>query len=254
MSSKVSIITINLNNRKGLKKTIQSVLAQTYANIEYIIIDGASSDASIEEILAVKDHLAFWISEPDEGLYSAMNKGLKAATGEYVLFLNSADCFYDEFVIERVMNNAANEEVIYGNLCILIKGKLRELKSAPVIEYHQKYQHNLPQHPVIFFKRNLINQLGGFDERYKIIADVVLISRLFSYAGRSYKFVDLPVTVFDTNGISSNQKNQGKIYNERCRFIKEEFPQYLNDLEKVYKKGNILTSAKEKIKNFISNI
>ncbi len=88
---KLSIITINKNNAYGLRKTIQSVINQTYSNIEYIIIDGASTDGSIDVIKKFEDKIDWWASEPDTGIYNAMNKGIKIATGDYCQFLNSGD-------------------------------------------------------------------------------------------------------------------------------------------------------------------
>src|SRR5688572_24379508 len=116
MPPRISIISINLNNSAGLKKTINSVLAQTYQAIEFIIIDGNSTDGSVTQIKAVAEHLDYWVSEPDAGLYNAMNKGLTAATGNYVLFLNSGDYLVDKFAIEKLVSNSSGEDVIYGNL------------------------------------------------------------------------------------------------------------------------------------------
>lgn len=248
MFPKISIVTINRNNSIGLRKTIQSVLSQTYSNIEYIIIDGNSSDASVNEIKTVENRLTYWISEPDKGLYNAMNKGLAKATGNYVLFLNSADYFHDDFVIEKLVAAADNADMIYGNLCILKGGKIHVLKSAPIIHYHERYQHNLPPHPAILIRRQLINELGGLDEDYKIIADVVLISKLFASKEHKYKFLDIPITVFDISGISSNPENQEEIYQERRRFIQDEFPEYLIDFEKIYKERSITERVIDKIK------
>ncbi len=249
---KVSIITINKNNASGLKKTIDSVISQTYMHIEYIIIDGGSSDESVDNIRTVDDHrLVYWISEPDTGLYNGMNKGLQRATGDYVIFINSGDYLYDKYVIDNLIRNSDYEDIVYGNLCILKEGKTQIVRSASEIYYHAKYQHNIPPHPVLLVKRDLMNKLEGFDENYKVIADVVLIATLFSDKARSYKFVNIPVTVFDMNGVSSNPQNQIKIYNERKSFIEKDFPAYLEDFEKVYSKPNIFEKIIEKIRKCV---
>jgi glycosyltransferase involved in cell wall biosynthesis len=251
MYPRISIITINRNNALGLRKTIESVLFQNYGHIEYIIIDGNSTDTSVDEIKAVESRVFYWISEPDTGLYNAMNKGLKKATGDYVLFLNSADYFYNDQVIQGLLTGLSGEDIIYGNLCTLKAGIIKELKSAPIISFHKAYQHTLPPHPVVLIKRRLINEVGGFDERFKIIADVVLIAKLFSSKDTTYKFVDIPVTVFDTNGVSSNPENQEHIYQERRKFILNEFPQYLDDFEKVYQKPGLIQRIFRKVKQHL---
>ena len=112
---KLSIITINYNNLAGLRKTVESVLAQTYREFEYIVIDGASTDGSAEYVRAQADKLTYWVSEQDTGIYNAMNKGVRAATGEYVLMLNSGDFLVDEYVVERILPELDGTDIVQGN-------------------------------------------------------------------------------------------------------------------------------------------
>src|ERR1700757_1115246 len=98
---KLSIITINFNDQLGLSKTIKSVISQTISDFEFIIIDGASSDKSLDIIKHYADKISFWVSEKDNGIYDAQNKGIAKATGDYLLFLNSGDCFYNEHIVEN---------------------------------------------------------------------------------------------------------------------------------------------------------
>ena len=102
--NKISIITVNYNDREGLKKTIESVINQTWQDFEFIIIDGGSTDGSREVIEQYKDKIDYWISEPDKGIYNAMNKGIKAASGEFLLFLNSGDRLIDKNITEKVIS------------------------------------------------------------------------------------------------------------------------------------------------------
>src|ERR1700746_2743427 len=115
--SKLSVITINFNDANGLEKTINSVLSQTVPNIEFIIIDGASTDKSVETIERFSDKIAYWISEKDKGIYDAQNKGAAKATGDYLLFMNSGDCFYDENVVKDLYEflKENTKKIIYGN-------------------------------------------------------------------------------------------------------------------------------------------
>ncbi|MFZ3274524.1 MAG: glycosyltransferase, partial [Lutibacter sp.] len=121
----LSIITINFNNLEGLKKTMASVLGQTWKEFEYIIIDGGSTDGSAAYIESQSQHLNYWVSESDKGIYNAMNKGIKVAHGEYLLFLNSGDEFYDLEVLEK--NNAAihTEDFVYFDILLIFANKTK---------------------------------------------------------------------------------------------------------------------------------
>ena len=133
---KLSIITINYNNAVGLKKTLDSVAAQTYTDFEYIIVDGASTDGSVDIIREYENALASrpsplashlkWISEPDTGIYNAMNKGIRLAHGEYTLMLNSGDYLVDEQVIEKVLLLLDGTDIIQGNTVSVINNKKNE--------------------------------------------------------------------------------------------------------------------------------
>ena len=113
---KLSIITINLNNRDGLQKTIDSVVSQTFRDFEWIVIDGGSTDGSKELIEQYADHFSYWVSEPDKGIYNAMNKGIKVAKGEYLQFLNSGDWLVDEKALERCFWHESKADIAYGDL------------------------------------------------------------------------------------------------------------------------------------------
>ena len=111
---KLSIITINLNNAAGLRKTIESVVNQTFTDYEYLIIDGGSTDGSVEVIKEFADKITYWVSEPDKGIYNAMNKGILKARGEYLQFLNSGDWLVDNEVLFRVFSLNHFEDILYG--------------------------------------------------------------------------------------------------------------------------------------------
>ena len=127
---KLSIITINYNNLSGLKKTFASVLSQTYKDFEYIVIDGASNDGSAEEMAEHKDMITYCLSEPDNGVYDAMNKGIKVATADYCIFMNSGDCFFTDNVVEKVAHLLDGTDILYGNTHYT-DGKIRYSKDEP---------------------------------------------------------------------------------------------------------------------------
>lgn len=114
----ISVITINYNNSTGLRKTIQSVIAQTYNNIEYIVIDGGSTDGSKSVIEEYEKDIDFWVSEPDGGIYPAMNKGTSHAHGDYCIYMNSGDIFYSKDVLQKVVDSNPKEDIVCGDLCI----------------------------------------------------------------------------------------------------------------------------------------
>ena len=111
---KYSIITVNFNNKEGLRKTIESVIHQTFRDFEFIIIDGGSTDGSVDVLREYDSQINFWVSEPDGGIYQGMNKGIKKATGEYLNFMNSGDCFYSTDILEKVSNYHSNADFIVG--------------------------------------------------------------------------------------------------------------------------------------------
>ena len=245
----LSVVTINWNNGIGLEKTIESVLNQSFKDIEYIIIDGGSTDNSKTIIQQFSQYIDIAISEQDSGIYDAMNKGLAKAKGEYILFLNSGDMLYAPNVLQELFNEISGEDYFYGNVALMNDAQeIKILPSAETIYFADRYQHNLPMQPVFFAKKKLLQQFGGFDEQYKIIADVALIAKICS-SNAKYKFINIPVTLFDTSGISSQQKNQAKIYRERQHFVKSNFPQYLEDFEHLYKR-NFLKSVLNKLKSW----
>ena len=138
---KLSIITVNYNNRDGLQKTIDSVICQTFKDYEWIIIDGGSTDGSRELIEQYQDHFAYWCSEPDKGVYNAMNKGIAKAKGEYVNFMNSGDCFADANVLERLFADGYDEDIIAG-LVQLSNGKILNQNDENLVIIQNAFESN----------------------------------------------------------------------------------------------------------------
>jgi len=168
---KYSIITINYNNCNGLRRTIESVINQTYKDFEYIIIDGGSTDGSVDVIKQYADKIDYWVSEPDKGIYNAMNKGILQAHGEYLNFMNSGDCFYDNRRLEVVSNSRLNADIIIGQDYHenLQTGEKFSSLLPPNINTFFLYVATFP-HQSSFFKNKLLkNEL--YDEKLKIVSD-----------------------------------------------------------------------------------
>lgn len=182
---KISIITVVYNNEKTIEDAIQSVLNQSYPNIEYVIIDGGSKDNTVSIINKYKEQLGYFVSEKDNGLYDAMNKGVKACTGDVVGILNSDDLYQDHNVIRDVMeqfNKDSNLDLLYGDL-VYVKSDdtnnvVRNWKSK---QYYDRFfeNANVPPHPSLFVKNHVYKQAGLFDLNYALAADYELMLRIF---------------------------------------------------------------------------
>ena len=165
---KLSIITVNLNDCNGLKKTIESVICQTFTDYEYIVIDGASTDGSVDVIKQYANKITYWVSEPDTGIYNAMNKGILQAKGEYCLFLNSGDWLVENNILEKVFSITFDEDIVYGYD--------KHVGSSKVKCYPEKWNFRvflddtLP-HVASFIKRNLFYEVAFYNEENKAISD-----------------------------------------------------------------------------------
>jgi glycosyltransferase involved in cell wall biosynthesis len=243
--AKVSIITINLNNINGLEKTIASVLTQTFKNIEFIIIDGGSADGSIEFIEKNVCQIAYWLSEPDKGIYHAMNKGIINATGDYCFFLNSGDYFADNEVLERIFDKNPSEDILFGNLYVTKNGKMVEKAYGKVkLTFSDVYAHTI-KHQAAFVKRDLFFKFGQYNENRKIIADWEFFIKTIGLGNVSYKYINAFIAYFNNDGISNNCDNLVNI--ERINVIHENIPLLMHeDFEflKAYKKYEHLYNNK----------
>ena len=220
MAKKYSIITVNLNNNEGLKRTIQSVIKQTSDVFEYIIIDGASNDGSTDIINRYADHIDKWVSEPDTGVYNAMNKGINLATGTYLLFLNSGDTLIEETTIEHIVPylETIETDIVYGDLRF-DSGIENEVYHYPdKLTFEFMYNHSLG-HPATFIHKKLFRHLGGYEEDYPICADWVFFTKAICLHNASYRHVPFVVANFTTDGMSSGVENAQKVGNERKRAL-----------------------------------
>ena len=194
----LSIITINYNNRDGLRKTIESVVRQTFLDFEYIIIDGGSSDGSVEVIKEYANKINYWVSEKDKGIYNAMNKGALVAHGEYTLFLNSGDAFIDGDVLNKVFENDLYADIVCGNL-FYYNGGSWVAPEQVTMEYF--ILGSLP-HPSSLIRRSLFD-VHQYDERYKIAGDWEFFMYHLIVGNVTYQHIDVCIALFDTTGISS---------------------------------------------------
>lgn len=208
LGPKVSVITACLNSERHIERTIQSVLSQSYKNIEFIIVDGGSTDKTLEIINKYTKFIAYLISEPDNGIYDAQNKGLKLATGDILCVLNSDDCFYDNHVIEKVVDFLKNKEdidFVYGNmLCLNPETQQAYLKKYPARLKKRFFLRGPLGHPATFLKRDCFTKAGFYDARYRISADYEWYLRaLFKKRLRAARMNEI-TSIFQEGGRSAN--------------------------------------------------
>jgi glycosyltransferase involved in cell wall biosynthesis len=223
---KLSIITINYNNLIGVIKTIESVVNQTWNEFEYIIIDGGSTDGSAKYIKENSHQFKYWISEPDKGIYNAMNKGIKVSNGEYLLFLNSGDYFLNDDVLRQNIKYLYDYDLVCFNLLMKRENNTSRIMNTPeILRFSDLYFRTLP-HPSTFIKRELFNTVGFYDDNLKIVSDwKFFILALFKHHC-SYIKVNNTLSVFHTGGVSSSQ-NIGKT--EKLIVLKEHFSSFIED-------------------------
>ena len=204
---KISIITVCYNSAKTIEKTFQSVQSQTYNNIEYIVIDNKSKDGTLDIMNDYKSIITKYISEPDKGLYDAMNRGIELATGDLVGILNSDDIFTDHTILEKIARfHTENDiEASVGNILqVNQEGKTIRKYSAKNWNPEKLKIGFMPPHPAIFFNRNLYEKYGQYHIDFTIAADYELITRFFLKHKISWKFSDITTTHMLIGGISSS--------------------------------------------------
>ena len=246
----LSIITVNYNDKLGLERTLKSVQKQTYTNFEHIIIDGGSTDGSKELIKNNKTNFSYWVSEPDNGIYNAMNKGIKAANGDYLYFLNSGDHFEDSNALQKVSNHLGNHDIVYFNINV-VGEREAHIKTCPK-ELSFMFLHNdLPAHQATFIRKDLFNKYGYYDEKLKIVADWKFLILALCKHNASYKYVEDTFSTYYSDGISSLEENKALVKQEREQVLNAEFGIFMNDLKEIFllrrKLRNLKSSKKIKL-------
>lgn len=239
---KLSIITINYNNAHGLQRTLDSVARQFFADLEYIVVDGNSKDDSLKCLSVFEEKWNAgisrvgtfrWISEPDTGIYNAMNKGIRMAKGDYCLFLNSGDYLANKDTLQQVFSDFPfGKDIVYGHQWNEVDGRLQEEICIDVayITFDTLRNAHIP-HQSTFIRREALNALGGYSEEYRIISDWAFVMKgLFKL---DYTIARIPqfVSVYDTTGISSTA-DKAPQWQQRADFLHKEFPLFMPDYER----------------------
>ena len=237
---KYSIITVNYNNKEGLRKTIESVIHQTFRDFEYIIIDGGSTDGSVDVLKENDAQIDYWVSEPDGGIYQGMNKGIKKATGEYLNFMNSGDCFYANDILEKVSQYNSNADFIVG--------KDYHYNS----ETHQGHASIQPprmtmihffvatlDHQSSFIKRDLFEN-SLYDEGHRLVSDWIFFTEKIIKEQKKVQFIPDIACRREEGGLSEQQweNNQKEINQYLHEFL---FPGIYEDYATLAKLDKVST-------------
>lgn len=216
---KVSIITVSFNSAKTIADTIESVLSQDFPEIEYIVVDGGSTDGSIDIIRQNENRISQWISEKDQGMYDAMNKGIAMATGDVIGILNSDDVYMNTRVISDLMRlmQTQNTEVVFADLILVDSSDQNK-----VIRYYDSGRFHpdkfrfgwMPAHPTVFVKRELYQRVGKFSTTYQIAADYEMLIRMLATEKASYAYYPKPVVRMRSGGASTSGISRNWILNQ----------------------------------------
>jgi glycosyltransferase involved in cell wall biosynthesis len=248
----ISIITINFNNLSGLKKTVNSVISQSYDNFEYILIDGGSTDGSNEYLDEISNNFDYWVSEDDDGIYHAMNKGIIQSKGDYLLFLNSGDYLFDKDTLEKALQYFhSGYDFIIGSLKTT-ENRLISLKNDITSTFF--LEDSLP-HPSTFIRKTMFDN-EFFNEKFRIVSDWEFFYKKLILCPSRYIIIGQIITVFDTTGISSQQNNESLIRLERSESLEKQISGILlRDLFLLQKMKSfeyqLIVSRAEKIKSNI---
>lgn len=230
---KLSIITVNYNDAEGLERTIKSVISQTFHDYEFIIIDGGSTDGSVDVIKKYESHIDYWISEKDGGIYPGMNKGLRQAKGEYVNFMNGGDCYHSEDILEKIFSLETDADIITGTHS---ENGVRNVGKDGVTML-DLYKWAI-DHQASFIRREVALR-HPYDEKYRIVSDWKFFIEALVFDNCSFYYTDTIVVDVDMKGISNTNLELDK--QEREAVLKELFP------ERVLKDYQLLASIHPEI-------
>ena len=232
---KLSIITVNLNNRAGLEKTIQSVIEQSFEDFEFIVVDGASVDGSIDILSIQNGAIDRWISEPDDGIYEAMNKGIRMAKGEYCLFLNSGDWLADDQVLSKIFEKEQNADILSGDIVFFDtrENQIRWWITPPdILTAKTFFEGSLP-HQATFIKRKLFDKYGFYNENLKIASDWLFFTETLLENHCTYQHYNGLVSYFNMDGISCSTNSENLLRDEKSELLQQKYPRFIADYNRL---------------------
>lgn len=240
---KISVITVCLNAQETIEETLLSILNQSYKNIELIVIDGGSTDSTLEIINQYKDKITYLVSEPDNGIYDAMNKGIKIATGDFIYFLNADDSLYNNQVLEKVVSvisKTSGVKILFGDANYVLKNKQKTVNFKNIKNNFSLIFNNIC-HQSIFYHKSLFDELGGFSNEFKIYADWDFNINSLVKNKESAIYLATPIANFRLGGACSSKANK-----KLCDFEKKLL------IEKYYDKSKHIIFLHDFLRKYFS--
>lgn len=228
---RITVITISYNDLEGLRATVNSVLNQDFGDIQYIVIDGESDDGSKDFLNEKGDHIDYWVSEPDQGIYDAMNKGIDHAKGEYILFLNAGDCLFSTTTISEFIKENPTEDIVYGNTWCIKENGEEFFKEMPDQLLGFNMLERTLNHQSTFLKSSLFAN-SRYDLSYKMLADWAFYNMHLLKHKASYRHIPVTIARYDMSGFSSKLENKDIMRADRIKFYKE----HIEELEPMLRK------------------
>lgn len=226
---KLSIVTVNLNNAAGLERTASSVVRQTFGNKEFIVVDGGSTDNSLGVIEKYKDGISFWISEKDDGIFHAMNKGIGYAKGEYLLMLNSGDILTSDTILQEIFCTQPTADVLYTDVLWQQGENVYGYHPPDALNFGYFFRHDFIPHQTSFVRRDLHHKLGLYDTALRLSGDWKFLVLAICKHNVSYKHLSVYASQCDREGISNKPESWAVVLAERKQILEEHFPAFLSD-------------------------
>lgn len=241
----ISIITVNYNNAVGLERTIKSVQEQTMHDFEHIIIDGGSNDGSKDIIVKYKESFSYQVSEPDNGIYHAMNKGAFKANGKYLYFLNSGDHFEHKTSLESISKYFDDQDIIYSNIKV-VNGESSRINYAPEELSFMYLINDLPCHQATFYRKEFFDKIGGYDDSLEIVADWNLFILSVLKFNAKCLYVNQVFSCYHADGVSSDPENYKIIQKEREQVLNLEFKILKNnDAQEIFRLRRVVKNLRK---------
>ncbi|MGB5943436.1 MAG: glycosyltransferase family 2 protein [Leeuwenhoekiella sp.] len=248
---KVSVVTINYNNSSELKKTIENVFSQSYTKFEHIIIDGGSTDESVKIIKENQEKFAYWVSERDNGIFHAMNKGILKSRGEYICMMNAGDLFYNHQTLDFTFNKKVQTaDIIYGNALLESKGEIFGEKRFSKQITFDLFRKNSLSHQACFIRKDLHDQIGLYDESLKYSSDWKFLILAICKHNASTAFIDEYLAIHNCDGLTWNPIHLPLVKEEQAKLLQVEFKHFLQDYDLLDKYRNRTVSLGDILLNF----
>ncbi|ERJ60632.1 glycosyltransferase family 2 protein [Sphingobacterium paucimobilis] len=252
MRVKFSVVTINYNNKEGLSNTIQSVTSQKYSDVEYIVIDGGSDDGSISVIEEYREQIDCIVIEKDKGIYDAMNKGIERSTGDYLIFMNSGDTFFDSETISTYVDHVDDKsDILYGDAMGVKNGiEIMRLQQPKELDVSFWLFHSI-NHQASAISKNIFDRFGVYsDKRQVITVDWQYFIKIYLKDGVKFKYINQILCNYDLGGVSSDVALSQQHRLERESFIEKKLPEYWQTYQLLYDRKQKRTEQYFYIKQF----